>query len=65
MTTRTCPVCGVPEQRQKDTFGREQTNLCPFTDKCIGCLVKAVKVKPLPEPEPFDPKRAQCGRDAE
>ena len=38
---RTCPDCGVPEQRTTDERGRPVVNLDPFTGKCVACLTKA------------------------
>lgn len=35
---KTCPDCGLPEERKKDARGREVTNLEPLSGRCLGCL---------------------------
>lgn len=36
----------------------------PHSGKCVDCLIAYAKAHPKPvEPAPFDPKKAQVGRD--
>lgn len=65
MTVRTCPSCGLEEQRGVDAGGRPTVNLDPTTGLCVNCTVTAAmgpKSFPL-EPAPFDGRAAAAGMD--
>lgn len=62
MTERACKSCGAAEQRKLDAKGRELVNLDPVSGLCVNCLSKSIGPKPM-DPEPFDAKLAQAGRD--
>lgn len=67
MTLRTCRTCGLAEIRTEDAFKRAQTNLCPITQQCVTCLIRAAasaKGMPPAVDEPFDARAAAARNDA-